>query len=54
MFRSLMTSVPGTVEAVHMVSVTPEGSKLFSADIIVENESPDGGYGGVCHRHCER
>ena len=36
---ALMTSVPGTVEAVHMVSrITPEGSKLFSADIIVENE----------------
>ena len=35
----LMTSVPGTVEAVHMVSrITPEGSKLFSAYIIVENE----------------
>ncbi len=36
---ALMTSVPGTVEAVHMVSrITPEGSKLFSADIVVENE----------------
>ena len=36
---ALMTSVPGTVEAVHMVSrITPEGSKLFSAEIIVENE----------------
>ena len=36
---ALMTSIPGTVEAVHMVSrITPEGSKLFSADILVENE----------------
>ena len=36
---SLMTSIPGTVEAVHMVSrITPEGSKLFSADIVVDNE----------------
>ena len=36
---SLMTSLPGTVEAVHMVSrITPEGSKLFSADILVEND----------------
>ena len=36
---ALMTTVPGTVEAVHMVSrITPEGSKLFSADIIVKNE----------------
>ena len=31
---AMMTSIPGTVEAVHMVSrITPEGSKLFSADI---------------------
>ncbi|HJB12795.1 MAG TPA: HlyD family efflux transporter periplasmic adaptor subunit [Candidatus Oscillibacter excrementigallinarum] len=36
---SLMTSIPGTVEAVHMVSrITPEGSELFSADILVEND----------------
>lgn len=36
---ALMTTVPGRVEAVHMVSrITPEGSKLFSAEIIVENE----------------
>ena len=36
---ALMTTIPGRVEAVHMVSrITPEGSKLFSADIIVENE----------------
>ena len=36
---ALMTTIPGTVEAVHMVSrITPEGSKLFSAEIIVENE----------------
>ena len=36
---ALMTSIPGRVEAVHMVSrITPEGSKLFSADILVENE----------------
>ena len=36
---ALMTSVTGTVEAVHMVSrITPEGSKLFSADIIVKND----------------
>ena len=36
---ALMTSIPGTVEAVHMVSrITPEGSKLFSADIVVDNE----------------
>lgn len=35
---ALMTSVTGTVEAVHMVSrITPEGSKLFSADIIIKN-----------------
>ncbi len=36
---ALMSSIPGTVEAVHMVSrITPEGTKLFSADILVENE----------------
>ncbi|SFP05638.1 Biotin-lipoyl like [Oscillibacter sp. PC13] len=36
---ALMTTIPGTVEAVHMVSrITPEGSKLFSADIVVSNE----------------
>ncbi len=36
---SLMTSLPGTVEEVHMVSrITPEGSKLFSAEILVNNE----------------
>ena len=36
---ALMTTVPGRVEAVHMVSrITPEGSKLFSAEIVVENE----------------
>ncbi len=35
----LMTSIPGRVEAVHMVSrITPEGTKLFSADILVDNE----------------
>ena len=36
---ALMSSLSGTVEAVHMVSrITPEGTKLFSADILVENE----------------
>lgn len=36
---ALMTTIPGRVEAVHMVSrITPEGSKLFSAEIILENE----------------
>ena len=36
---ALMTTIPGTVETVHMVSrITPEGSKLFSAEIVVENE----------------
>lgn len=36
---ALMATVPGTVEAVHMVSrITPEGSKLFSAEIILQNE----------------
>ena len=36
---ALMTTIPGTVETVHMVSrITPEGSKLFSAEILVENE----------------
>lgn len=36
---SLMASIPGRVEAVNMVSrITPEGSKLFSAEIILENE----------------
>jgi HlyD family secretion protein len=36
---ALMTTITGTVEAVHMVSrITAEGSKLFSADIIVNNE----------------
>ncbi len=35
---ALMTTVEGTVEAVHMVSrITPEGSKLFSAEIVMEN-----------------
>lgn len=36
---SLMSTIPGAVEAVHMVSrITPEGSKLFSAEIVVKNE----------------
>ena len=36
---ALMTSVTGTVEAVHMVNrITPEGSRLFSAEIVIENE----------------
>ena len=36
---ALMTTVEGTVEAVHMVSrITPEGSKLFSAEIVIPNE----------------
>ncbi len=36
---SLMTSVKGTVEAVHMVSrITAEGSKLFSVDVLVPND----------------
>ncbi len=35
---SLMTSVSGTIEAVHMVTrITPEGSKLFSADVVIPN-----------------
>ena len=36
---ALMTSVTGYVETVHMVSrITPEGSKLFAAEIVLENE----------------
>ena len=36
---ALMTTLTGTVEAVHMVSrITPEGSKLFSAEIVVKND----------------
>ena len=36
---ALMTTVNGTVENVYMVSrITPEGSKLFSAEIVIENE----------------
>ena len=36
---ALMSSIPGTVEAVHMVSrITPEGTKLYSADILVDNQ----------------
>lgn len=36
---ALMSSIPGTVEAIHMVSrITPEGTKLYSADILVENQ----------------
>jgi len=35
---ALMTTVTGTVDQVHMVSrITPEGSKLFSAEILVPN-----------------
>ena len=35
---ALMTTVEGSVEAVHMISrVTPEGSKLFSAEIVIPN-----------------
>lgn len=35
---SLMTEIDGTVEAVHMVDrITPEGSKLFEVEIVVEN-----------------
>ena len=36
---ALMSSIPGTVEAIHMVSrITPEGTKLYSADILVDNQ----------------
>ena len=36
---ALMTTIPGTIEAVHMVSrITPEGSQLFSAEILLSNE----------------
>jgi len=36
---ALMATVSGTIEAVHMVSrITPEGSKLFSAEVVIENE----------------
>ena len=36
---ALMSSLKGTVESVHMVSrITPEGSKLFSAEIIIQND----------------
>ena len=36
---ALMSTIPGRIEAVHMVSrITSEGSKLFSAEIILENE----------------
>jgi len=35
---ALMTTLTGTVEAVHMVSrITPEGSKLFSVEVLVDN-----------------
>ncbi len=35
---ALMTTVEGTVEAVHMVSrITPEGSELFSAEVVIPN-----------------
>ena len=35
---ALMTSIPGKIEAVHMVSrITSEGSKLFAAEIVVDN-----------------
>ena len=35
---ALMTTLTGKVEAVHMVSrITPEGSRLFSADILIDN-----------------
>ena len=36
---ALMSSLKGTVESVPMVSrITPEGSKLFSAEIIIQND----------------
>ena len=36
---ALMTTVPGQIEEIYMVSrITPEGSKLFAAEIVVENE----------------
>ena len=36
---ALMTTISGTIETVHMVSrITGEGSKLFSADILINNE----------------
>ncbi|MBQ9329631.1 MAG: HlyD family efflux transporter periplasmic adaptor subunit [Oscillibacter sp.] len=36
---ALMSTLQGKIEAVHMVSrITPEGSKLFSVDVIVENQ----------------
>lgn len=36
---ALMSTIPGRIEAVHMVSrITSEGSKFFSAEIILDNE----------------
>lgn len=36
---TMMTSIPGKVEKVNMVTrITPEGSKLFSVTILVDNE----------------
>lgn len=36
---ALMSTIPGRIEAVHMVSrITSEGSRLFSAEIILDNE----------------
>ena len=41
---SLTSTLPGTVEEIHMVSrVTEEGSRLFSADIVVDNQGGQGG-----------
>lgn len=36
---ALMSSVPGTISAVHMVErITPEGSKLFEVEVSIPNE----------------
>jgi len=36
---ALMATVDGVIEEIHMVSrITPEGSKLFAAEIVIENE----------------
>ena len=54
---ALMTTVDGTVEAVHMVSrITPEGSKLFSGR---DRGCPNEGVlakdmVASCHYDCER
>ena len=52
---ALMTSVPGTVErSTWSAASRRRGPSSSPPTLSWRMREPDGGYGGLCHRHCER